>query len=850
MGNDKHELKEFVKIPTRKGYHKFIVIPNNFPLAEEGLIGKNLMSTYKFQITNQHLILDGQRHLLYECDGKSPYAENEEPDTRNDKDKTKAIRTPSDKPNKEQYVPSSEERSRNQHAQTLKPETAGIINIPRESDKKQCDRILMTLPSDNDQPDRVRLLTSQLRLEHIEPKIRNTLEQILIAYRDVFRLQGDPLPVAPKTQHVIKLTKPEIIHDKGYRPAIAHREEIDRQMTQMLQEAIIKESNSLYNSPLWVVPKKQDASGKTKWRIVVDFRKLNQYTNQDAYPLPCIDEILEQLGSAQYFSSLDLSSGFHQIRMEANSQKYTAFSTPKGHYEFNRMPFGLKNAPATFQRMMDEALQGLTGRICFVYLDDIIIYGRTPDEHAQRLLQVLQRIREKGLRLQQDKCEFLRPELEYLGHVVTPEGIKPNEGKIRAIKNHKKPHNEKTLRGLLGLVGYYRKFIKNFSMISAPLTQLLKKTTDWQWSPECETSYETLKSALCKEPVLRYPDFNETFTLTTDASNYGIGGVLSQKGHPCSFVSFTLNEAERNYSATEKECLAIVKCVRKLRPYLIGKHFIIETDHQVLRWLFNVKDPSSKLVRWRLLLEELDYEIRYIKGKENKIADELSRALCINRATAVDLTLIYEDYLHWNEELNDFKLKILKNTNKGKWYPVTKTDETDGMQLGEYNEQTWVEKLYMLYKRMKRNKDPFRIVINDPMMTKGEINKIERILEFIISEYAREDMKLAYQIRELTDEKKETLIKEAHGTNLTHHFGEDKSINRLTNEYEWKGMRYQVKEYVKQCEICQRSKLTRVRPRAPMTLTDTPRRGNHYPEPRKDIDIYSPYKIYLRNTLY
>ncbi|CAK9801713.1 Retrovirus-related Pol polyprotein from transposon 17.6 [Anthophora quadrimaculata] len=394
----------------------------------------------------------------------------------------------------------------------------------------------------------------------------------------------------------------------------------------MLDKNIIEESDSPYNSPVWVVPKKADASGKQKWRIVIDFRKLNELIDQDAYPLPNIDDILSQLGNAKFFSALDLSSGFHQIPMDENSKTYTAFSTPQGHFHYNRMPFGLKNAPATFQRMMDTALRGLLNRYCFVYLDDII-FGNTIQQHNDNLAIVLQRLRDLRLKIQPDKCEFLKPELEYLGHITTSEGIKPNPEKIEAVKQFKIPKMPTDVKSFLGLAGYYRKFIRNFSKLAKPLTDLTKKDIPFHWTDKQQESFQTLKDKLCEAPVLAYPNYNDAFTLTTDASNEGIGAILSQNGHPCCYISRTLNPPEKNYSTTEKELLAIVWAVKRLRQYLLGRHFIIRTDHQALTWLKNCKDPSSRLIRWRLKLEEYEYEIQYHKGKENTAADALSRQI-------------------------------------------------------------------------------------------------------------------------------------------------------------------------------------------------------------------------------
>ena len=334
-----------------------------------------------------------------------------------------------------------------------------------------------------------------------------------------------------------------------------------------------------------------------------------------------IDDILDKMGKSKFFSAFDMSAGFHQIPMKEECKKYTAFSTSQGHFEYNRMPFGLKNAPATFQRMMDRTFHGLIGINCFVYIDDIVIFGETINEHNKNLKIVLQQIQKLGLKLEPTKCEFLKPELEYLGHLITADGIKPNPVKIEAIKNFKKLENVKDVQSFLGLAGYYRKFIKNFSSIAKPLTKLTQKDIIFDWTPNCEKAFYDLKHALTTAPVLKFPNFKEQFLLTTDASNQGLGAVLSQNGHPCLFISRTLNKAEENYTTSEKELLVIVWAMKRLRQYLLGNKFKIQTDHRALVWLHNVQDPSSRLLRCRLRMEEYDYEIDYVKGKENKVAD-------------------------------------------------------------------------------------------------------------------------------------------------------------------------------------------------------------------------------------
>ena len=261
---------------------------------------------------------------------------------------------------------------------------------------------------------------------------------------------------------------------------------------------------------------------------MIDFRKLNDLTIGDSFPLPNITEILDQLGNAKYFSTLDLASGYHQIPMKEEHKNRTAFSTPHGHYEFNRMPFGLKNAPATFQRLMNTVLTGLQGLQCLVYLDDIVIYGATLKEHNERLTAVFRRLRQNNLKLQPNKCEFLRKEVMYLGHVITEDGIRPVPTKLRAVRDFPVSKKVKDIQSFIGLAGYYRKFIPDFSKIAKPLTILTKKSESFVWGAEQQNAFQMLKEKLTTAPVLNYPDFQREFLVTTDASDYAIGAVLSQ----------------------------------------------------------------------------------------------------------------------------------------------------------------------------------------------------------------------------------------------------------------------------------------------------------------------------------
>lgn len=487
----------------------------------------------------------------------------------------------------------------------------------------------MSSYKDNTNSNRIAKLKNALRTDHLNSEEKSSLISICKEYNHIFYLEGDQLTSTNAITCKIPLNSNVPISTKSYRYPEVHKHEVETQIKGMLDQGIIEESTSPWNSPLWVVPKKADASAKKKWRIVIDYRRLNDITIGDSFPLPNIVDILDQLGHSKYFSTIDLTSGFHQIKMDPEDSPKTAFSTPSGHYQYSRMPFGLKNAPSIFQRLMNTVLSGIQNYRCFVYLDDIVIHADTLENHNKRLKEVFEKLSTFNLKIQPDKCEFFRREVMYLGHLITEFGVKPDEKKVCAVTDFPIPRTQKDIKSFLGLTGYYRRFIKNFSALTQPLTKLLRKNVEFNWTSIQQQSFENLKSILCSEPILQYPDFTKPFVLTTDASNYAIGSILSQgkvpDDLPIAYASRTLNKAESNYSTTEKELLAIVWSVKHFRPYLYGNKFFIYTDHKPLTWLFNVKDPGSRLVRWRLALEEYSYEIIYKPGKLNQNADCLSR---------------------------------------------------------------------------------------------------------------------------------------------------------------------------------------------------------------------------------
>lgn len=449
---------------------------------------------------------------------------------------------------------------------------------------------------------RIKLLQKSLRLDHANIEEIKSVENICYEYADIFHVEGDTISCTDAIQHEIKtpgVSQP--IHQRPYRLPYSQQAEIDKQVNELLEDGVITTSDSPWIAPLLIVPKKVDATGEQRYRVVVDYRKLNSITVGDAFPMPNINEILDQLGRAKYFSCLDMASGYHQVPLCPKDQEKTAFSTNQGHFEFKRMSFGLKGAPSTFQRLANRVLMGINGFRAFVYLDDIIIIATSIQEHEERLREVFDRLRQYNLKLQPAKCEFMRREVNYLGHIISEDGIRPDSKKTACLTRFPVPRNPKEVKSFLGLAGYYRKFVKDFSRISKPLTSLLKKEARFEWSDMCQNSFEELKEILTTEPLLRHPDFSQPFLITTDASNSAIGAILSQgrvgSDLPISYISRTLNQAEVNYNTTEKELLAIVWAVKQFRHYVFGHKFYIVTDHRPLTWLFSVSDPGARLIR-------------------------------------------------------------------------------------------------------------------------------------------------------------------------------------------------------------------------------------------------------------
>ena len=465
-----------------------------------------------------------------------------------------------------------------------------------------------------------------LQVEHLTEEQQKSFTDLLAKHTDIFALRPTELGTTKLVSHHIDTGDHSPIHQPLRRTPFSLRKKINEMIEEMLETGIIQQSSSPWASPIVLVKNKDGTM-----RFCVDYRKLNHITKPDVFPLPRIDDTLEQLAGAKYFSTLDLASGYWQVSMDNTSQEKTAFSTYAGHYEFKKMPFGLVNAPSTFQRLMEVTLAGLKQDCCLTYLDDVIVIGKSMEEHNQNLVKVFDRLRVAGLKLKPTKCKLAQRSVEYLGHIVSEEGVRTDPKKLQAVSEYPTPADVKSLRSFLGLASYYRRFIPNFAKVAGPLHALTKKDVEYVWTPQCQEVFRKLKELLTSSPVLVFPNFDIPFLLETDASHQGLGAVLAQTQsdgtvRPIAYASRSLQPHEKNYGITELEGLGIVWAVKHFRPYLYGYPCDIYTDHEALKSLLNTPQPSGKLARWGMAIQELDLRILHRTGKSNANADALSRA--------------------------------------------------------------------------------------------------------------------------------------------------------------------------------------------------------------------------------
>ncbi|KAL4084258.1 hypothetical protein QTP88_028083 [Uroleucon formosanum] len=612
-------------------------------------------------------------------------------------------------------------------------------------------------------------------------KQKGDLIQLLNKYKNIFSQSKWDLGEVDTDPIEIKLSDKTPVNLRNFKMSLSEIKEIEKQTKDLLEAGIIEHSTSAYSSPIFLVPKGQPQGTKNKtaseYRMVLDYRRVNEKTLKEAFPLPIIQNIYDSLAGNKYFSCLDAMSGFHQLKLNDNSKEITSFSTSTGHYQFTRLPFGLTNAPQNFQKVMNKIMAGLTYRINCCYLDDCVCFGKTFEEHLNALEITFERLLKYKLKFSISKCKFGYTEIKLLGNIINGQGIKPTEEELLAIRNFPSPTTIKQLRSFLGLANYFRRFIPNFSKLAHPLTELTKgkfksKKSIIPWSETQEIAFKNLKLKLTNKPVLSHFNDNAEIILVTDGSKKGLGVILQQINenheiHPVAYASKKLNTAQNNYSALELEMAALHFGCIHFRQYLHGRTFTVWTDHKNLIQLQTMKSESKILNRLRTKLIGFDFKIIYKKGIFNQAADFLSRYPIENNVITTNLN---EHQINIVEPVN---LKILQARDNYLKNIITVLENSEIVDIKWKNKAksyTLNNKNGLIYYKEKINGHP-KLVLAIPEILTNEV------------------------------------IKNFHDNKMSGaHLGVHKVYNKIRTRYHWPLMHKQIKAYVTSCIHCQKRK--------------------------------------------
>ncbi|KAI3510609.1 hypothetical protein L1887_17736 [Cichorium endivia] len=546
-----------------------------------------------------------------------------------------------------------------------------------------------------------------------------------------------------------------------YRLAPSEMKELMSQLQELLDKGFIRPSTSPWGAPVLFVKKKDGTM-----RMCIDYRELNKVTIKNRYPLPRIDDLFDQLQGASYFSKIELRSGYHQLKVREEDVPKTAFRTRYGHYEFLVMPFGLTNAPAAFMDLMNRVCKPYLDKFVIVFIDDILIYSRSEADHERHLRSVLSLLKREALYAKFSKCEFSLREVQFLGHVVGKDGIKVDPAKIEAIEKWELPRTPSEVRSFLGLAGYYRRFIEDFSRIAAPLTTLTPKNVKFEWKSTQDQAFKTLKGKLSSAPILSLPEGNEGFTIYSDASILGLGCVLMQHGKVIAYASRQLKEHERKYPTHDMELAAVVFALKIWRHYLYGVKYQIFTDHKSLKYLFDQKCLNMRQQRWMELLKDYDCEILYHLGKANVVADALSRKERKQPMKVRAMRIEVTNTLVENLKNSQIEALLEENLKKERMVGVIKSLEDDSRGLKCCQGRVWVPRL-------------------------GEVRKL--------------------------------ILKEAHHSKYSIHPGTNKMYKDLRQFYWWPGMKKDVAYFVERCLTCLKVKAEHQRPSGQLQQIEIPK---------------------------
>ena len=615
------------------------------------------------------------------------------------------------------------------------------------------------------------------RTFNINPELDATQHDKLITllhqYESQFAWSLDQMGTCNIGECTLAVTDDKVVHRSPYRVSAAERATIKQQVSDMLARDVIRPSRSEFASPVVLVKKKNGS-----WRFCVDYRGVNKILRSDQYPLPLISDLLDSMNGCRLFSSLDLYSGFWQLKLAEESKHITAFTCCEGLYEFNVLPFGLKISNSEFQRFVDKILAGLKWSHALVYLDDILLATPDFETHLERLATVFDRFKESGVTMNPAKCSFAQSEIKVLGHMVNALGISPDNEKVQSVLALKTPRKLRDVRSFLGMASFFRRFVKNFSLISKPLSDLTKKNVKFVWGESQEKAFRALQNALVTAPVLRH--FSETadIEIHTDASDYGIGAVIMQRAddalHPVAYASRRLNTAEEKYNTTLKECLGIIFAIKTFRSYIWGRPFVIYVDHHSLCFLNRNRDMDSMIARWSILLQEFNYSIKHIPGRINCAPDCLSRY-------PIDTPVSK------HEGNDDFELMTLAIASED----IAKLQREDAV-IGEIIQ-----------------------AMSNPDQATSRVRRQTRSYIMDTDILYRKNCFTASgnNLLVVPDKLKHEICHSMHDDALSGgHLGFARTYGKMRDRYYWDGMSKSVENYVKSCDACQRRKHPKQKP--------------------------------------
>ena len=609
---------------------------------------------------------------------------------------------------------------------------------------------------------------------------------IIKEFPDVFPDDISGLPPDREVEFTIDLIpETEPISIPPYRMAPAEMRELKAQLEDLLSKGFIRPSISPWGAPFLFV-KKKDGS----LRLCIDYRQLNRVTIRNQYPLPRIDELFDQLQGSRVYSKIDLRSGYHQLRVQESDVPKTAFRTRYGHYEFLVMPFGLNNAPTAFMDLMNRVFQPYLDRFVIIFIDDILVYSGSSEEHSEHLRIVLQTLREQQLYAKLSKCQFWLDRVAFLGHVISVEGVSLDPQKIEAVVNWKPPKNVSEVRSFLGLAGYYRKFVEGFSKIAAPLTKLTRKDVKYDWVDACQQSFEELKSRLTSAPVLVLPNGRDEFVVYSDASRQGLGCVLMQNDRVIAYASRQLKKHEQNYPTHDLELAAVVFALKIWRHYLYGVPCRIFTDHKSLKYIFTQKELNLRQRRWLELIKDYDCTIEYHPGKANVVADALSRR------PESSLSHMRSGYLPLLVDLR--ALGVILEVDDSEALLATfhvRPLLVDQILVGQSQDPQMIK----LKEEIEKGKKAEFQIRDDGMIVKGK--------RMCVPEYG---------------ELKRDIMEEAHSSAYAMHPGSTKMYRTLKEHYWWNGMKKEIANFVSRCLTCQQVKAEHQKPAGKIQLLPIP----------------------------